>query len=114
VRATVAASKSTIGVNNMHLNSDVHALVVWQPIIFQHQAKQAPVPRRKVGQLLALIAYTIHTLDKSLGLRLESLSPVVLLGSVGAAETREATGNAITRTEMRERRMFGSTLRGPA
>ena len=56
-----------------------------------------PAPRRKASQPLALGAYTIHTLGESFGLRLNSDG----LG-VGAAETREAAENAITRTEMRE------------
>ena len=56
----------------------------------------------QINQPLALIAYTIHTLGKPFGLGLDPDPPV----PVGAAETREAAENAITKTEMRERRMM--------
>ena len=90
----VAASKSTIGVNY----NDVYVLAQ----TCDEDELATPAPRRKVSQPLALIAYTIHTLGKPFGLGLDPDPPV----PVGAAETREAAENAITKTEMRERRMM--------
>jgi hypothetical protein len=63
-----------------------------------------PTPRRKVSQPLTLIAYKVHTLGELFGIGLDP-DPSV---PVGAAETREAAENAITRMEMRERRIIVS------
>ena len=102
---TVAASKSTIGVNSMH-NKNVYVHDGREIMLLEQWEENwltTPAPRRKVSQPLALIVYTIHTCElESFAIRLLPVDPV------GAAETREAAENAITRTEMSEKRMIVS------